>query len=240
MTRENGSKSDRSDVYVHSYAPPHMPANDCIRFPHVSLAQCQLVDLPGPCLVPASPPRPQSRGHAAPSSLPARNCAPRENVSRLHRGLTQRGRHPLRRRHWRAPADAAILRDRALIPSSWNFISWATTASKASCRPATLDDDRLFCLFNNPNAESRLFVVAVGAEPWRPRELVQKPVLIKSKAPRDPAAWTRPCLLCTSCTCSLPDRVGRCSPLRNPCTCSFSEDAGRPRRDRRSCQTALT
>ena len=63
MTRENGSKSDSSDVYVHSYAPPHMPANDCIRFPHVSLAQCQLVVVPGPCLVPASPPPPpQARG----------------------------------------------------------------------------------------------------------------------------------------------------------------------------------
>ena len=48
-----------------------------------------------------------------------------------------------------------------------------------------------------------------------------------SRAPRDPAAWTRPCLLCTSCTCSFPDCAGRCSPLRIPCTGSFPERAGR-------------
>ena len=50
---------------------------------------------------------------------------------------------------------------------------------------------------------------------------------IKPKAPRDPAASTRPCLLCTSCTCSLSERAGRCSPLRNPCNGSFPDCARR-------------
>ena len=47
------------------------------------------------------------------------------------------------------------------------------------------------------------------------------------RAPRDPAAWTRPCLLCTSCICSGCDCEGRCCLLRTPCTCSFAERAGR-------------
>ena len=55
----------------------------------------------------------------------------------------------------------------------------------------------------------------------------QKEVWVSLRAPRDPAAWTRPCLLCTSCTCSLSDCAGRCSPLRTPCTRSLSDCAGR-------------
>ena len=55
----------------------------------------------------------------------------------------------------------------------------------------------------------------------------QKSALVEFRAPQDPAAWTRPCLLCTSCTCSESDYAGRCSPLRTPCMCSFSERAGR-------------
>ena len=55
----------------------------------------------------------------------------------------------------------------------------------------------------------------------------QKEVRGSLRAPRDPAAWNRPCLLCTSCTCSFSDCAGRCSPLRTPCTCSLSERAGR-------------
>ena len=43
---------------------------------------------------------------------------------------------------------------------------------------------------------------------------------VKSRAPRDLAASTRPCLLCKSCTYSFPEGAGRCPPLRTPCTCS--------------------
>ena len=37
-------------------------------------------------------------------------------------------------------------------------------------------------------------------------------IWVMSRAPRDPAAWTHPCPLCTSCTCPFPDCAGRCSP----------------------------
>ena len=53
----------------------------------------------------------------------------------------------------------------------------------------------------------------------------QEEVWVRLRAPRDPAAWTRPCLLCTSCTCFLSDCAGRCCPLRTPCTCSFADCA---------------
>ena len=46
-------------------------------------------------------------------------------------------------------------------------------------------------------------------------------------APQGPAASTRPCLLCTSCTCSLPDCARRCPPLRNTSIQTLSDCAGK-------------
>ena len=75
--------------------------------------------------------------------------------------------------------------------------------------------------------------------------LETKPAWVKFRAPRDPAALSRPCLLCRCCTCSFCDRAGgcpplrtpwsgssadcagRCSPLKTPCTGSFADCAGR-------------
>ena len=53
----------------------------------------------------------------------------------------------------------------------------------------------------------------------------QKPMCVESTAPRDLAACTRPCLLCTSCIGSLSGCAGRCSPLRTPCIYSFADCA---------------
>ena len=38
-------------------------------------------------------------------------------------------------------------------------------------------------------------------------------VYFNFRAPRDPAASSRPCLLCMSCTCFVADCAGRCPPL---------------------------
>ena len=76
-------------------------------------------------------------------------------------------------------------------------------------------------------------------QPWRPRRkqararmalvlrLALIPPRVESRAPQDPAASGRPCLLCTSCSCCFSDCAGRCSLLRTPCRGSFSDCAGR-------------
>ena len=55
----------------------------------------------------------------------------------------------------------------------------------------------------------------------------QTSVRVEPRAPRDPAAWTRPCLLGTACTCPSSDCAGRCPPLRNPYKNTFADCADR-------------
>ena len=57
--------------------------------------------------------------------------------------------------------------------------------------------------------------------------LGKTPARVEPRAPRDPAAWTRPCLLGIACTFPSSECAGRCPPLRNPYTGSFPDCAGR-------------